>query len=394
MDMDIWTRQQPLQEAALLNSKCGASRSYMTRPDQTTGYTSDSLPFVTLQADHLLMYIRSYSGHSRLVHNNPKKLRNGPNAIFRSALEPSGAAVVRSFHHDCNNPDHKHVGRQKHAHNRILVPICLFQPTQHHEPVLGPSTHHPPLPFTCKHIRCTTATNNSHNNHNNHNNNNSNNNGNNSDNIIIQPLPAVDIPPIVRPHRRRPNPPPSISNLLDSELQTRARTLHGNAAAITRQERDVGRATAALRVENDKLARWSADAARRVKELGSVQNWAEVLEREFLVLEETVRLVKEGSAESGSEGRGGEEDEEEGEEGSEASWCSGSCCRSRRGSGRLGKGGDAAVDELRGKGKRAEQDADGDVSMGEGRRKPHKPPVDDVKACHESGLYDTMQDTT
>ncbi|KAL2759362.1 hypothetical protein ACRALDRAFT_206480 [Sodiomyces alcalophilus JCM 7366] len=92
----------------------------------------------------------------------------------------------------------------------------------------------------------------------------------------------------------------SISNLLDSELQTRAKTLHSNAAAITRQERDVTRATAALRAENDKLARWSSDAAQRVKELGNVQNWAEVLEREFLVLEETMRLVREGSEERGT----------------------------------------------------------------------------------------------
>ncbi|KAK1706524.1 hypothetical protein BDP67DRAFT_383926, partial [Colletotrichum lupini] len=87
----------------------------------------------------------------------------------------------------------------------------------------------------------------------------------------------------------------SIGNMLDGELQTRARMLHANAAALDKQERDVVRATEALRKENDKLAKFSGDAARRVKELGNVQNWAEVLERDFLVLEETLRLVREGS---------------------------------------------------------------------------------------------------
>ncbi|KAM0330719.1 hypothetical protein ACHAQA_003671 [Verticillium albo-atrum] len=82
----------------------------------------------------------------------------------------------------------------------------------------------------------------------------------------------------------------SIGNILDSELQTRATSLHENAAAINRQERDVAKATDGLRRENDKLAKWSGDAAQRVKELGNVQNWAEVLERDFLVLEETMRL--------------------------------------------------------------------------------------------------------
>ncbi|KAE9571776.1 hypothetical protein CGMCC3_g12214 [Colletotrichum fructicola] len=81
----------------------------------------------------------------------------------------------------------------------------------------------------------------------------------------------------------------SIGNMLDGELQTRARMLHSNAAALDKQERDVVKATDALRKENDKLAKFTVDAARRVKELGNVQNWAEVLERDFLVLEETFR---------------------------------------------------------------------------------------------------------
>lgn len=100
----------------------------------------------------------------------------------------------------------------------------------------------------------------------------------------------------------------SIGNLVDRELQGRATMLHGNAAAIARQEGEVARATEALRRENDKLSKVVNDAARKVKEAGNVQNWAEVLERDFLVLEETLRLVRKGSGDeeswsgTGSEG--------------------------------------------------------------------------------------------
>ncbi|ORY64339.1 uncharacterized protein BCR38DRAFT_485498 [Pseudomassariella vexata] len=107
----------------------------------------------------------------------------------------------------------------------------------------------------------------------------------------------------------------SMSNLLDSELQGRAALLHSNAAALAKQEKDVAKATEGLRKENDKLAKVARDAGRKIKETGNVQNWAEVLERDFLVLEETLRLVREGS-----------------DEGSEASW-SGSYSGSGSGSG-------------------------------------------------------------
>lgn len=91
----------------------------------------------------------------------------------------------------------------------------------------------------------------------------------------------------------------SMGNMLDRELQTRASMLHENAGALARQERDVVRATEGLRREREKLAREADAAARRVKELGNVQNWAEVLERGFLVLEETVRLANGGSEDGG-----------------------------------------------------------------------------------------------
>lgn len=113
-----------------------------------------------------------------------------------------------------------------------------------------------------------------------------------------------------------------MGNLLDSELQTRASILHENAAALDKQERDVLRATEGLRREREKLAKEADGAARRVKELGNVQNWAEVLERGFLVLEETVRLAnREDSEGSGScscsDCGGSHDDDDDGDGGSE-----------------------------------------------------------------------------
>lgn len=57
----------------------------------------------------------------------------------------------------------------------------------------------------------------------------------------------------------------------------------------------MAKATDGLRKENDKLAKVVRDAGRKIKELGNVQNWAEVLERDFMVLEETMRLVRGGA---------------------------------------------------------------------------------------------------
>lgn len=89
--------------------------------------------------------------------------------------------------------------------------------------------------------------------------------------------------------------------MIDSELQSRASLLHANAGALSKQERDVVKGTEALRKENDKLEKLARDTERKIKEIGNVQNWAEVLERDFLVLEETMRLVRgDGSGSDGS----------------------------------------------------------------------------------------------
>lgn len=101
----------------------------------------------------------------------------------------------------------------------------------------------------------------------------------------------------------------SLSNLLDAEVAPRAAALHAGSAALERQERELRRATGALAAETARLGHEAEVAGRGVKMLGDVQNWAEVLEREFLVLEETVRILGEGSS---SEESGGESEGEDG----------------------------------------------------------------------------------
>jgi hypothetical protein len=87
----------------------------------------------------------------------------------------------------------------------------------------------------------------------------------------------------------------NIGSSLDHTLKSRAQTLHANSSQLTRQEKDVTRATEGLRRETDKLKKVAEEGQRKVKELGNVQNWAEMLERDFLLLEETLRLVQNGN---------------------------------------------------------------------------------------------------
>ena len=81
-----------------------------------------------------------------------------------------------------------------------------------------------------------------------------------------------------------------------SALQARATDLHSNAAVIDAQQAQLDKASKGLAGESRKLEREVDKALKGMREFGDVQNWAEMLERDFMVLEETMRLV-EGEAE-------------------------------------------------------------------------------------------------
>lgn len=159
----------------------------------------------------------------------------------------------------------------------------------------------------------------------------------------------------------------SIGNALDTELQTRASLLHANSAAIEKQERDVARALRDLRKEDDKLMKVLNEGSRKVKELGDVQNWAERLERDFLVLEETMRLVDRGRHGAGRRRRSGSGGSEAG---SESVSGSGSWSGSQSGSGSWPGSDRGSV-----VGDDDEQDGDGDVRMHMDGREENEPRV-------------------
>jgi hypothetical protein len=158
--------------------------------------------------------------------------------------------------------------------------------------------------------------------------------------------------------------------MLDSHLRDRASVLHSNAAAISKQQVAVQKATDGLRKENDKLAKVADDAARKVKELGNVQNWAEVLERDFLVLEETLRLVRgeeEGESWSGRQSGG-------------SSW-SGSSRGSEDANGDVRMEGDDRV--AKGKGRERDEDREDRMDV-DG--------ADSAYTLHGSGAADTIME--
>lgn len=93
----------------------------------------------------------------------------------------------------------------------------------------------------------------------------------------------------------------------DAQFQRRATDLHRNAAAISKQEAEVKKQTAALAKESAKWQKELDKTTKGMKGFGDMQNWAEMIERDFLVLEETLRLAEGGaeleSASGGSQWR-------------------------------------------------------------------------------------------
>lgn len=99
----------------------------------------------------------------------------------------------------------------------------------------------------------------------------------------------------------------------DAPLRARALNIHSNADVLSRQEAAVARATDELGERNGEMEGVVDGARDGLKEIGDVQNWAEVIERELMVLEETARMVEDGqrTGEEGEQGQRIGEGEEE-----------------------------------------------------------------------------------
>ncbi|KAL5116233.1 hypothetical protein ACEQ8H_005898 [Pleosporales sp. CAS-2024a] len=83
----------------------------------------------------------------------------------------------------------------------------------------------------------------------------------------------------------------SVGASVDNEVRNRTADLHANSAAIAKQEKELAKQTAALAKESAQWEKLLQSGTKKLNEVGDIQNWAEMLERDLLVLEETVRLV-------------------------------------------------------------------------------------------------------
>lgn len=84
----------------------------------------------------------------------------------------------------------------------------------------------------------------------------------------------------------------SVGASVDAEMRDRAKDLHANATAISKQEKLLADQTAALAKESVKWQKLADSSTKKLNEIGDLQNWAEMIERDLLVVEETLRLAE------------------------------------------------------------------------------------------------------
>lgn len=105
----------------------------------------------------------------------------------------------------------------------------------------------------------------------------------------------------------------SVGTNLEMPLRDRAATIAASDVALRRQEAELAEHTAQLARQNAQWAGWADETREGLKEIGDVQNWAEIIERDLLVLEEMMDGVERGEDEDGRVGDGDREGEEDGE---------------------------------------------------------------------------------
>ncbi|CAG8187710.1 unnamed protein product [Penicillium salamii] len=91
----------------------------------------------------------------------------------------------------------------------------------------------------------------------------------------------------------------SVGTNLEAPLRDRAANLQSNAAALERQEAELAENTARLARQNQQWVGLADETREGLKEIGDVQNWAEMIERDLLALEDMM---------DGVEVKGGDDD--------------------------------------------------------------------------------------
>ncbi|KAJ5679198.1 GCN5-like 1 [Penicillium macrosclerotiorum] len=110
----------------------------------------------------------------------------------------------------------------------------------------------------------------------------------------------------------------SVGTNLDAPLRDRATTIAENEVALQRQEAELAENTARLAKQNAQWAGFADETREGLKEIGDVQNWAEMIERDLLALEDMMDGVeKEYAAREAGQGHsnyGGDSDSESSED--------------------------------------------------------------------------------
>jgi len=89
----------------------------------------------------------------------------------------------------------------------------------------------------------------------------------------------------------------SVGSSYTADLQARSEDHHTSKAAIDLQEKELQKQTRALANDSAQWEKLLNSTTRQMRDFGDVQNWAEMIERDLLVVEETLRLA-EGREES------------------------------------------------------------------------------------------------
>ncbi|KAJ5383974.1 GCN5-like 1 [Penicillium concentricum] len=92
----------------------------------------------------------------------------------------------------------------------------------------------------------------------------------------------------------------SVGTNLEAPLRDRAANIQSNAAALERQEAELAENTQRLARQNQQWVGLADETREGLKEIGDVQNWAEMIERDLLALEDMMDNVEKGG-EHGSE---------------------------------------------------------------------------------------------
>ena len=86
----------------------------------------------------------------------------------------------------------------------------------------------------------------------------------------------------------------------DTELKSRATDLHANSGVIAEQEKELMKQTTALAKQSEQWQKIADTGTKKLNEFGDIQNWAEMIERDLLVVEETLNLAKRNQSDQGT----------------------------------------------------------------------------------------------